>query len=69
MVVMVEILVAAVAIEAAGLRHGGYGVMSLLPWILFFFLRGILPWILTSSYRVKEAPNDPLDVPYDLKKV
>jgi hypothetical protein len=37
MVVMVEILVAAVAIEAAGLRHGGYGVMSLLPWILFFF--------------------------------
>jgi hypothetical protein len=57
MVVMVEILAA--AIEAAGLCRGGYGVMSLLPLIL------------TSSYRVKEPPppNDPLDVPYDLRKV
>jgi hypothetical protein len=54
---MVEIFVAT-AMEAAGLRCGGYGV------IVFSFV-GSSPLYIGS----RRPPNDPLDVPYDLGKV
>jgi hypothetical protein len=37
------------------------------PWRLWRMSR--LPWHLSSLYRIKNPPNDPLVIPYDLRKV